>query len=272
MKHKSVILISTVILFVFATVLSFAWLLRIRYVETTAVAELSQEDETYSEVNGLLENLYMGKFYFSVRVDDIIEKLKENPYLNVKSVKKVFPDRIKVEIERRKERFAIIKDGEFYITDSEYYLLRKETDENKLNEGIIKITLINVDLKTESLVLGNKIGYANDNLVGCMTSIFNGFEDGLNLVDGVEVLGVQNWIRFSTKTGVCIEFSFAPSSPSLSAEQIKAENDLLVAKAGEVEEYYNGLTEYNQNVGYILVYTKATGEIKIEHVVEKTEV
>lgn len=268
MKHKGIILLSTVLVFVLATVLSFVWLFKIRHVEIKVVAESSEEIVTYDKVNDLIESTYKGKSYFAVKEQDVIATLTRDPYVSVKSVKKVFPDRLRIEIAKRKERFAILYDSVYYVTDSEYYLLKKVTDESQLDESIIKITLTQINLDVSTLVLGQKIGAENAVLVGYMTSIFAGFNDGLNLIEDVTVMGVQNWIRFNTKTGVCIEFSFASSTPSPNGEINVAEANAIAGKAGEVEKFYEGLTEYQKRTGYLLVYTKANREIVIEHVTD----
>lgn len=271
MKHKGMILISTLLVFVFATILSVVWLLQIRHVEIYVVAEASEEFETYQKVSSLIDANYKGKSYYSVKEADVIAKLSADPYINVKSVTKVFPDRLKIEVAKRKERFAINYKGEFYVTDSEYYLLKKVNDESQLGEGIIKIALTDIKLNDNTLKLGQKIGADSDVLVGYMTEIFARFSDGLNLIDNITVMGVRNWIRFNTKTGVIIEFSFANSQPSATGAINTSEASALVAKVGEVERTYNSLTESQKRTGYLLVYTKVSKEIAIEHVVEHAE-
>lgn len=268
MKNKGIILLSTVMVFVLATAVSFVWLFKIRHVEIDVVAEATEEIATYDKVNGLIESTYKGKSFFKVKEDEVAEALSKDPYLSVNRVKKVFPDRIKIEVARRKERFAILYNGEYYVTDSEYYLLKKVSDGSQLGKGIIKITLTNVTINAETLVLGQKIGAENDVLVGRMTAVFAGFTDGLNLVQGVTVMGDQNWIRFNTKTGAVIEFSFVPSDPKLTDEGKEAQAKAIVAKAAEVEKAYHLLSEGQKRNGYLLVYTKASKEIAIEHVYE----
>jgi len=181
-------------------------------------------------------------------------------------VKKVFPDRIEVSVERRIERFALVSDDSTcYITDSEYVLLRRETDESLIGEKIIKMSLNGIDLDQSTLKEGSKIGYENDRLVGYMTTIFAGFTDGLNMMDGVTVKGKENRIIFNTKTGVTVEFRFAPSNPTLGEEQVRREEQALVAKVGEVENYYLSLSEKEQRSGSVLVFTKTDGAITIYH-------
>lgn len=269
MKHKILIIVSTVIVFVLTSVLAAIWLLKIRYIEVGVVAESSYEQETHDKVNSLIESKYNGYFFFAVSEEEITSMLTEDPYIKVLSVAKVFPDRIKISVERRKERFAISLNGGYYITDDEYHLLRKETDLEKVGDGVIKISVKDVEVKDESLIIGQKIGYGSDNLVGYTTSIFQGFSDGLNLIESVEVLGRQNWIWFKTKTGVIIEYSFAPSSPNASEEVIKRETTALVNKAPEVEIFYENLSESQKSGGYLLVGTNAKGQITIDYVAEK---
>ena len=271
MKHKGIILISTILVFVLATILSFVWLLQIRHVEIYVVAEETEEIETYQKINSVIEANYKGKSYYSVKESDVIATLSKDPYINVKSVTKVFPDRLKIEVAKRKERFAILYIGEDNVTDNEYYLLKKVADGDMLGDEIIKITLQGISLREETLKLGQKIGADSDALVGYTTAIFAGFSDGVNLIEDVTVIGVRNWIRFNTKTGVVIEFSFANSQPSATGAINPTEASALVAKASEVESVYNALTESQKRTGYLLVYTKVSKEIAIEHVIKHAE-
>ena len=120
--------------------------------------------------------------------------------------------------------------------------------------------------------IAEKMGYANDKLVGSMTAIFNEFTDGLNLIESVTIRGKQNWIDFYTKTGVCIEFSFRPSSPSLSDVEKNAEMQEIVKSASVAEQTYLSLSESEKRLGYVLVYMKANGEICVEHAEKKAEI
>ncbi|MBE5742745.1 MAG: FtsQ-type POTRA domain-containing protein [Clostridiales bacterium] len=266
MKHKGIIIASTIAVFVLATVLSFVWLFTVRHLSVSVVAITTEEKATYDYANGVLEENYGGKSFFAINVEEIEKKLAENPYIKVNKVKKVFPDRIEVSVERRIERFALVSDDSTcYITDSEYVLLRRETDESLIGEKIIKMSLNGIDLDQSTLKEGSKIGYENDRLVGYMTTIFAGFTDGLNMMDGVTVKGKENRIIFNTKTGVTVEFRFAPSNPTLGEEQVRREEQALVAKVGEVENYYLSLSEKEQRSGSVLVFTKTDGAITIYH-------
>lgn len=272
MKYKSLILVSTVIVFILATILSFVWLFQVRYIDVDVVADDVQKQEMYDEINDVLTNSYRGKSFFSFTQEEIEKKLVQNPYVSIKTVRKVFPDRIQVVVAKRREIFAFDYNSTFYVTDSEYHLLRKETDENLLAENVMKITLTEIELDESTLILGEKMGYANDKLVGSMTAIFNEFTDGLNLVKSITIRGKQNWIDFYTKTGVCIEFSFRPSSPSLSDGEKKAEMQEIINSASEAEQTYLLLSESEKRLGYVLVYMKANGEVCVEHAEKKAEV
>lgn len=272
MRYKGLIITSTVLVFLMASVLAFVWLFKVRYVEVDVFAEVSETEETYEYVNGLLEDRYFGKSFFSFNEKDVKNTLIENPYIKIKRIKKVFPDRIQVSVEKRVERFALYYNSVYYITDSDYFILRKVTDKNLVKEGIIEMKLDGIDLDESSLAVGSALGYHNADIVGYMTAVFSDFSDGLNLVNNVTLMGRQNWIRFYTKTGVCIEFSFAKSNPTISDEQRKTEAEAIIKKVAKVEEFYVNLNEKEKSEGFILVYTKSSGEITIEHDYHKVEV
>ena len=267
MKHKGIIIISTVLIFLLASILSFVWLFKVRHIEIDVVAISAEKENTYEEVDKVLERNFGNRPFFAVKENEVKEILSENPYIKVLSVKKVFPDRIKISVEKRIERFSLIAENSVcYVTDSEYVLLRKETEFDKINEKIIKMTLSGINLDESTLKEGEKIGYGNDKLVGYMTTMFSSFTDGINFINEVTVKGKENRIVFNAKTGVTIEFRFAPSSPGgMSEEQIKQEELAIVGKVKEVENYYLSLTEKEQRSGSILVLTKSDGEITIYH-------
>lgn len=267
MKHKLLIVISTVLVFVLTVVLALVWLLKIRYVEVNVVAQTGYEQALYEEIEGVLSKEYVGKPYFFVKEKDIDGKITANPYVKVKEIKKVFPDKIIVEIERRKEQFAIVYNQEFFITDDEYFLLKKTADKSEIKDGIVEITLLDIQLDVSTLVEGKAVGYENDVLVGSATEIFSNLKGGLNLVDRIEIIGSRNWVRFYTKTGVCIEFSFAPIGGGEIVEKEFAQT--IVAETQAVENFYNRLNESQKSVGYVIVLTKDNEKISISYETEK---
>ncbi|MBQ7373403.1 MAG: FtsQ-type POTRA domain-containing protein [Clostridia bacterium] len=267
MKHKLLIVVSTALVFLLTVVLALVWLLKIRYVEVNVVAESGYEQALYEEIVDVLEKDYVGKSYAFVRESDIENQICANPYVKVKEIKKVFPDRIIVSVERRKEQFAIVYNGEYFITDKEYFLLKKTADEGELKSDVVKITLHDIELDEKSLVEGKTIGYENNVLVGSTTEIFSRLKNGLNLVDSIEIIGERNWIRFYTKTGVCIEFSFTPVGGAETVDKEFAQT--IVLKTEEVQTFYNGLNESQKSSGYVIVLTKDSGEISVSYETEK---
>ena len=267
MKHKLLIVISTVLVFVLTVILSLVWLLKIRYVEVNVVAETNYERDLYNEIVEVLDKEYVGKSYLFVNESDVEKTITANPYVKVKEIKKVFPDRILVSVERRKEQFAISYNGEYYLTDKEYFLLKKTADKGSLSKDVVEIALTDVQIDSKTLVEGKIIGYDNNVLVGSTTDIFSKFDNGFNLVKNIEIIGSRNWIRFYTKTGVCIEFSFSP----IGGESVVSKEfaQTIVAKTEEVEAFYNGLNETQKSEGFIIVLTKDSGEITISYDTEK---
>lgn len=269
MKHKLLIVISTALVCVLTVILALVWLLKIRYVEISVITETGFEQSLYEEIEGVMQGEFVGKSYLFVSEKDVEEKITANPYVKVKEIKKVFPDRLIVNVERRKEQFAIVYNEEYFVTDAEYCLLKKTADENEVGEEVVKINLIDVSIDVNNLVEGKTIGYENNVLVGSTTEIFGKLKDGFNLVQKIEILGSRNWIRFYTKTGVCIEFSFSP----IGGEDVvdKAFAQTIVAKTLEVETFYNQLSESQKSNGYVIVLTKDSGEISISYETEKAD-
>ena len=82
--------------------------------------------------------LYTGKCILLYDTGDIAAKLREDPYIKVLSVKKVYPNRISIEIEERSEYAAIVTGtGTFCIIDREGCILY--TGRRDMVEGLLPV-------------------------------------------------------------------------------------------------------------------------------------
>ena len=81
MKHRLIIITSTVVALALALTLAFFWLCKTRYINLSTDNAESVDDEIYSRVEKTLEKKYGGKYFFSVKADEVkaeLEKEKEN--------------------------------------------------------------------------------------------------------------------------------------------------------------------------------------------------
>lgn len=271
MKHKFAVVASTVMIFVAAMLLSGAWLLRVRYFvvhDINGVENGETKSELYEYVNGVLEENYKNKWIFTFKEKDVREILGVNPYVEITEVKKVFPDRLEITMLERKERFALLCDNKYYVTDSKYYLLRvadKLTDTEIDNLKTVNVKNIE-GFDLSKAMVGEKISSYGGLLFESMTTIFETFSDGLNFVKSIEIDGEKNVVDYQTQTGVIINVSFSVASvdnPNDTDKKTVCEKICL--NANLIDSLYQSLSEREKRFGYIRVYEMTDGTVAVNY-------
>gem|GEM_PF-2459451 len=126
----------TAVLTVMAIVLAGAACVGLYYVSLVSkITVKGCERYTEAEIIDAAE-LYTGKCILTYDTGDIAKRLKADPYIDVISVKRVFPDEIEITMTERKEYAAIVTgSGTYCITDREGCILyagRRESIEGLL--------------------------------------------------------------------------------------------------------------------------------------------
>lgn len=277
MKHRLIIITSTVVALALALTLAFFWLCKTRYINLSTDNAESVDDEIYSRVEKTLEKKYGGKYFFSVKADEVKAELEKDPYVSSVKVETVFPDKLSVTFTERKERFAVAVRGErdeYLITDGEFVLLRVATDKSLLPENLVEVNVKNQSIDTGSLPLGKRISFDKQDVFGSMTDVFLQFDDRLNFVDKITIYGLENIdetveknaVDFETVTGVTINVSFACGTSVDPTEREKeATVKKITAKARDIRKFYDDLNELRMSEGYVRVFENKDGEIVIAY-------
>ena len=277
MKHRLIIITSTVVALVLAMTLAFFWLCKTRYINLSTDNAESVDDEIYSRVEKTLENKYGGKYFFSVKADEVKAELEKDPYVSSVKVETVFPDKLNVTFTERKERFAVAVRGEkeeYLITDGEFVLLRIASDKSVLPENLVEVNVKNQSIDTGSLPLGKRISFDKQDVFGSMTDVFLQFDDRLNFVDKITIYGLENIdetveknaVDFETVTGVTINVSFAcGTSVDPTEHEKEATVKKITAKARDIRKFYDDLDELRMSEGYVRVFENKDGEIVIAY-------
>ena len=122
MKHARLLIILSVVTFIAFAVMFFHVLFSVR--DVNAYYSVYTDDEV-AKAEEVLSS-YKGRNLLFVSTKDIESKITLNTTLKVKSVSKIYPNGIKVELTGRQERFAIpAGDGLYYILDEEYSVIEK---------------------------------------------------------------------------------------------------------------------------------------------------
>lgn len=139
MRRKLIIIISSVVLILVTAVLGFSIVLSVNDV---CVQYTLYSEDAKARTAVLQEKLdaYLGKNFIFQNLDDFYAVYADDPYLNVLSVEKKFPDRIEIQVEERMETYAVARQEEgatvYYILDRDGNVLtRKAQNVNNLDGG-----------------------------------------------------------------------------------------------------------------------------------------
>ena len=141
MKYKKLLIFITSLIFVTTLIFSSVFLFKIAEIDLTVNSVVGSSENVNGIVSNCLET-YKGKNLIFASTDKIEGELeKASGYVKVKSVNKVFPNKLSVEVEERVEVYAIKYQEEFWILDEDFKtLVKKEDNLNNIN-GLPNILL-----------------------------------------------------------------------------------------------------------------------------------
>ena len=199
--------------------------------------------------------------------------MQKDPYIIVKSVKKDFPNKIKVEIEERQEIFIIVSDLKRYYLDKNFYVLKVEDKQSTLlNNQLILLNVSNyknfdyATLNTHSVVTQID-GWIKNSI----TEMINIFTDWKNILGGIEVTGTNDIlgynIYFETRQGLVIEvkdpnIGYNENNEPIYKEPSDTEGIDIIRK---VYEKYSTISDDEKTKGKLLVTKQQDGTITVVH-------
>ncbi len=158
-------------------------------------------------------NKYKGKNLLFLDKQEVVDSLKNKPYLQVVSVEKKYPNVLRVNIQERRETYKINFNAKTYILDENGVALN---DEGRINQGgnVIDLNFITFrnnpnltsKIEIENITLGKKIQTTNDSAVYKAFEIANqfGLFDCVKSVTIEDCTGDEFDVSFETHTGVKI--------------------------------------------------------------------
>ena len=152
-----------------------------------------------------LSKLHINDNIFQKLKIQIINNIKENPYIGMVKVKRILPDKISIDIEERKASFQIkVLDEYIYINNQGYIL---EISDKKLNLPIISGITSNDD----NLLLGNRL--VEEDLekleeVLKIINVANANEIG-DLITGINIEKASNYILILESEGKTVHLGDA---------------------------------------------------------------
>ena len=244
MKRKALIIVSTVAVFILTVIVAFVWLFRVRYIDVDVrYIDVDADADLYDYVEETLNENFLNKPSASVKESEIFTVFSSNPYVKVLEVSKVFPDRLKVVVKKRIEKYLVVCGERTYVADDEFVLLR--VDEPAVSDAeLIKIDVPAGHIISEDLTLGKKIVGSDKGLFDCAMAIYDGFSDKI-LISGAEITDDPSCITFDIKTGVNIKFYFEYATTE--------EKIAILERVSNVEKFFEGLSPEQKLKGSIHV-------------------
>lgn len=207
MNTKKIAVILIAIAFSLVVLFSCVGLLSIKKVEVN-FAVSSDSTDTDSVQKSL--DSFLGKSLLLLNVNDVAEVVGGQPYMEIVSIDKKYPNVLSMNIVERKETYRIIDGAKTYILNEKGYVLN-DTGELKQDTRIIDLSFItfrnnpnsNLKIDVESAIVGQKIKTTNDNVVYKTLDIAEkvGLTDCISKIFIEDCTGGEYDVSFETHTG-----------------------------------------------------------------------
>lgn len=174
MRKKKALRTVFLILIICALIFIAYEVLCVRTITVTG-CEARTEQEVIS-----LSGLKTGVSVFGVDTEKIMESLKADPYIKPVSVTIIYPDRLSITIEERKEAAYIKKDAALLIIDDECWLLRIAAGESAPYTQVFGITL-------DEMNVGERLGAVDPFQLDVLSNVMKQAADSEALLSGIDV-------------------------------------------------------------------------------------
>lgn len=267
MNKKAITIISTIAVFLLTVVAAFVWLSRTRYADVTVIGGEIETSvgglDYYDYVNSRVSGRFIGKSVFEIKKSEAEKLFSSDPRVKIVSVKRVFPNRIKLNAEIRSPEFVLRADGyEYdYVVDDEFFVIEKRV-KNKKNADNLPIVNVNDCLPDKTPELSKKI---KGNVVSLLEVAFANHDvyDDPTLVRSVTVNGGTNKsVEFAMATGVKIKFVLGVAK--FTDKEFSSVINKFCLNAVNARDAYFGLSDSEKNEGILRIVIKVDGEFVYE--------
>ncbi len=209
MNTKKLTAILIAIAFGLVVLISCVGLLLIKKVDISYAVSIERNDT--DEIQKKLDE-YLGKNLLFLDTNEVIENFKSEPYLEVVSVEKKYPNVLRMDIRERKETYRIQDGNKAYVIDENGYVLN-DTGVCIQNKKIIDLKFEHVIpglqnapnflIQIINATLGEKIQTNNDSVFYQVLNISKkvGLSDCIN---SIKIIDYTNGfdVFYETQTGV----------------------------------------------------------------------
>lgn len=207
MKHKRVFYVLTIIAYILVVLLSFSYMFSLRHVD---VKFIMSTDSARIESIEKKTNSYKNNNLLFLKTSKIKKSLEKDPYVKVISVKKEYPNKIKVKVEERKEMYEISNGETKFILDENYFVLNKISNDVETNSIELEINTQKFDF--EKLSVGKTFSIIQEEIIVCVNEMLSNFTDWKNILCKIQVEELVNSpekdnfrVLFYTNQGCYIE-------------------------------------------------------------------
>ena len=253
LRKKKFLIYLILAIFSVIVIVSFVQIFALKNIDAT----FTVTDKTKSSAAEIIDKLddYKNSNILFLNVSDIKNQIESNPYFEVKTIKKSYPNTLTIEVIERPETYYFNFYGMNYILDSEGFCLAVETDAYVQTKRLIELKLVNIAV-TE-LSVGKTLVIAQDNALLCALNMAKAVNLG-NCISEMTLYGKSGYAVFNTYTGVRIDISKY------------AVNDGVQMIQNAFEEY-DQASDYIRTYNRIIAYTLDNGEIRLTWTSELTD-
>ena len=259
-KHKLLVVILTVILFLSGTILGVSTVYRVREVTVIAPVVSTEAKVEADELQKRLNEAYRNENIFFTSQETAELLLADFPYFRITSFRKDYPNRILLEIQEDAEVFAIKRGEEYYILNEQGTLLGVREQYINRSDGENNLLVFGDNL----IVDGNKGKLLDsDSAFATVFAFCKRLSDGFLAMDtentprGIRgnilsieiqrpiVSDLETVFKLTTVEGVCI----LVRTPSVNTTE----------KASVVLDAYTNLTDLQKTMGALVVWDGTDG-------------
>ena len=258
MKTKKMALISILFVFIIVAILVCVSMFSLKKNEVVYAVSDEYESEAVQEV---LDG-YLGKNLVFLDVEKIKEELSIFTYIEVVSIKKDYPNVLKVELKERREIYYLENGDRIYVLTDDGYVINSYdkatfTYSNLRDKIILKLSGVNPSLVT----VGQKLKTDKSEL---LDTVFE-MAKSVDLTDCIKEISLINapekkWAIFSTYTGVDMRIIDIDKH---GIEKIEKAFSVYDAQANDFEKTFN-VIEVIEDVNGNMVATWKTSDVILE--------
>lgn len=247
MKHQKLFIVSVILVFILYVVLSFITVFSVSDVKLTFSV---YSDEDVSAACEILDS-YKGKNLLFIDTGEVASRITEETSLKVEYVRKSYPYTLEAKIFAREERFVIESDGEYYVLDDEYTVLKTRSTPLNPSDGLSDVLLIFETEVQPVLNVKSELGYADEALYAALKTTVACFLSPRDLLESVTLTETEEagnfriTVKMRTGTEMVIFKATARTEEKVNAG---------IAK-------YSALTDGDLLCGRVLCYEEDSGKI-----------